>query len=74
MNLKSTKPRHISQESLDSLIKTYQEGRMTHEAFIDAIILNQKRLIIKDFCGGHGGIEGEIFLRRMSNSGIEITV
>ncbi len=75
MNLKVTKPQHISKESLDSLIKIYQDGRITHGSFIDSLISRQKRLIINDICRpGDGAVAGEVLIRRMENAGIEITI
>ena len=74
MNLKVTKPKYISKEGLDSFIETYQKGMMTYETFIDVLISSQKRLVIQDLCGPGGGVEGEILLRRMSNSGIDIVL
>lgn len=72
MDIKVENMKYIKQESLDNLVETYQKGMITHEALIDAIILNQKRLAISEICGS--GVEGEILIRRMDNKGIKILI
>ncbi len=73
MRMVAKKAECIDKESVDSLINLYQKNLITHGTFVDCIIQKQKRLVIRDICG-EGLVGGEVFLRRMENAGVEITI
>jgi len=63
----------IDKKVVDSLISTYKKGLISHEAFVDGIISEQKKLVIKDMCG-EGLVSGEVLSRRMEIHGIKVTI
>ena len=68
---------YMNNKTLESLIKLFNEGRITHHSFIDIIIRDQKKAqiigVLRD-TEKRGELDIEIFLKKMTRRGVEVSI